>query len=121
MFLIKHLAKNGGQVTRTAGVQKASVLLPLSAISKRRELHAKIVKSDKKGKFATPFTCLKSPDSCFTVFVREKVFKRLRFTVDRLLGKREPSRFTVNPLPAELKTLRFTLNPFPAELKMTVS
>ena len=60
--------------------------------------------SEKNVKIATPFTWGKWPDSCFTVFVQEKVHKRQRFTVNPLLGKRKTSRFTVNAFPAELKT-----------------
>ena len=104
MFLIKHLAKTGVQVTRIRGVKKTGVLPFIFAVAERRELRPKIVKSEKNVKIATPFTCLKGPDSRFTVFVREKVIKRVRFTVNRLLGKHKTSRFTVNAFPAELKT-----------------
>ncbi len=48
VFLIKHLAKNGGKAAPSPDFQKASVLPSLSAVSKRRELRSKIVKSEKR-------------------------------------------------------------------------
>jgi len=47
---------------------------------KRSELNGKIARSEKNVKIATPCACLKVVDSCFTVFVREQVLKRQRFT-----------------------------------------
>ena len=61
-------------------VKKTGGLHLFFAVAKGRELHSKIVKSEKNVKIATPLACVKLPDSRFTVIAREKVHKSLRFT-----------------------------------------